>query len=161
MGNIFISFRRQDAHDMAWRLLDYLNRQGWETVHDMNTFGPGDFRASIRRAVESASAIMVLVGQNWLDEASSDGTRSPGEWVEAEIELALATGTPILPVLVHGSSMPRAECLPKSIREFVFQRAASVRSDEHFADDAERLCTMLDQLAPRRPLSVWWKRLVP
>src|SRR5262249_45782977 len=98
------------------------------------------------------------VGQKWLDDTSSDGLRSPGEWVRTELELAFATGTPVLPVLVHGSAMPKADCLPETIRDFAFQQAASVRSDAHFADDAKKLCTMLDQVASRRRPSTWWKR---
>jgi hypothetical protein len=161
MGYIFISFRRQDTHDMAWRLVGYLKQQGQDTLCDMDMFGAGDFRESIREAVESAAVVMVIVGQRWLDDALSDGLSSPGEWVQVELELAFATGTPVLPVLVHGSSMPKAERLPETIRDFAFQQAASVRSDAHFADDAKRVCTMLDQLAPRRRPSAWWKRLAP
>jgi len=144
---------------MAWRLVEYLKQQGQNIFYDMDMFAAGDFRESIRQAVEAAAVVMVLVGQRWLDDASSDGLRSPGEWVRVELELAFASGTPILPVLVHGSSMPKAECLPETIRDFAFQQAASVRSDAHFADDAKRVCTMLDQLAPRRPSSAWWIRL--
>jgi len=161
MGYIFLSFRRQDTHDMAWRLIEYLQRQGRDTFSDMDMFGAGDFRESIRKAVESADVVMVLVGERWLDDARSDELSSPGEWVQVELELAFATGTPVLPVLVHGSSMPEAERLPETIRDFAYQQAASVRSDAHFADDAMRVCTMLDQLAPRRRPSAWWKRLAP
>lgn len=161
MGLIFISFRRQDSHDMAWRLVDYLGRQGLDTLYDMDMFSAGDFRESIHKAVESAAVVMVIVGQKWLDDASPEGFSSPGEWVQAEIELAFATGTPVLPVLVHDSSMPKAECLLEIIRDFAFQQAASVRSDARFADDAKRVCTMLDQLAPNRRSSAWWKRLAP
>jgi TIR domain len=180
MGYVFISFRRQDTHDMAWRLVDYLEQrrrrvhyleqQGQSLSWDMDMFAAGDFRVSIRTAVESADVVMVLVGKRWLDDASSDGFRSPGKWVEREIELAFAKGIPVLPVLVHGSSMPRAECPPKTIRDFAYQQAASVRSDAHFADDAKRVCTMRHQLAPsgsstgktaspRRRPSAWWNRL--
>ncbi len=40
MANVFISFRRQDTHDMAWRLLDYLEGQGQETLYDMDWLYP-------------------------------------------------------------------------------------------------------------------------
>lgn len=158
MAPVFISYRREDSQDMAWRLLEFLTNQGHDTVVDMDTFGAGDFRESIRKAVESASVVMVVVGQRWLDHPSSSEPRSPGEWVRVELELAFATGTPVLPVLVHGSAMPKADCLPETIRDFAFQQAASVRSDAHFADDAKKVCTMLEQLAPRRRSTTWWRR---
>jgi hypothetical protein len=104
MGYVFISFRRQDTHDMAWRLVHYLEQQVQSLSWDMDMFAAGDFRESIRRAVESADVVMVLVGKRWLDD-ESDGFRSPGKWVQGEIELAFAKGIPVLPVLVHGSSM--------------------------------------------------------
>lgn len=157
MGHIFISFRREDTHDMAWRLNNYIQREGLEIMYDMDMFGAGDFRVFIRRAIESASVVMVLVGQKWLDEAAPDGIRSPGEWVQAEIELAFAKGIPVLPILVHGSSMPRAEYLPESIRNFVFQQAVSVRSDASFDSDADIVIKMLNQLAPKNKFFNWKK----
>ena len=54
MGYVFASFRRHDTHDMAWRLIEYLRQQGQDTFVDMDLFGAGDFRESIRKAVESA-----------------------------------------------------------------------------------------------------------
>jgi hypothetical protein len=92
MGYVFISFRRQDTHDMAWRLVHYLEQQGQSLSWDMDMFAAGDFRVSIRTAVKSADVVMVLVGKRWLDDASSDGFRSPGKWVEREIGVSIRQG---------------------------------------------------------------------
>jgi len=162
MDTIFISFRRRDTHDFTWRFFHYLkNYQDQRLVYDFDMNEAGDFRETIRRVMDSAVVVIVLVGQKWLDDASAEGISSPGTWVQAEIEWALAAGTPILPVLVHDSSMPEAECLPETIREFAYQQAASVRSDAHFDDDMKRVCTMLDQLAPSRSSAGLLERFAP
>ena len=56
MGCIFVSFSQQDTHDMAWRIVDYLSRHGRDALNDMDMFGAGDFRESIREAVGGAAA---------------------------------------------------------------------------------------------------------
>jgi hypothetical protein len=67
--------------------------------------------------VASCSVLLALIGLHWLESRDDSGARRldcPGDLVRIELAAALRGTTPVVPVLVRGSSMPRQ--IPQSCR---------------------------------------------
>jgi len=107
-----------------------------------------DFRQILRAAVGQCAAMLVVIGRRWLDVAEPHGRcrlDNPNDFVRIEIEDALARGIPVIPVLVQGAPMPRADQLGPSLAPLAYRHGIEVRGDPHFHRDADQL---LDHLAP-------------
>jgi hypothetical protein len=63
--------------------------------------------------------------------------------VRLELEAALGRHLRIVPVLIEGAAMPRAEELPDSLREVSYRSALAVRPDPDFKADISRLIVTL------------------
>ena len=104
----------------------------------------GDY---IRTILPGCRVVLVLIGPNWLEARDETGRRrldDPQDWVRIEIETALnASGLDVVPVLVNGARMPRAEELPQSLHPLLRRHAAIIRRDPDFHDDVARLSTAL------------------
>src|SRR5512132_3601954 len=117
MHGIFISYRREDAAGYAGRLYDRLAAHfGDERVFmDVEGIEPGaDFFDAIERAVGSCEALIVMIGNEWLavDSAGHRRLDDPADFVRIETATALTRGIRVVPVLVDGAVVPRADQLP-------------------------------------------------
>jgi hypothetical protein len=153
MADIFLSYRRQDSQLATQRLADALVAHfGPARVFlDHHDIAAGDdFVATIRRSVEVATVLLVVVGPRWLTAADANGRRrldDAADFVRMEIEMALAAGVAVVPVLVEGATMPAAEALPASLREFARRQAVAV-ADAQWERDTRRLTeTLQDRFA--------------
>jgi hypothetical protein len=68
--------------------------------------------------------------------------------VRAEVRAALAKAILVLPVLVFGARMPKAEELPKDIRGITSKNALLLRH-ESFDDDTENIVAAIFHVSPR------------
>jgi hypothetical protein len=149
MPEIFLSYRRADAAGTAGRLFDRLSQHfGAEQVfRDIDSIEAGDnFEQSIRDALRTASAVLVVIGPRWLDLRRDDGTRrvdDPLDYVRREIELALSSDTIVIPVLVENAVLPAAELLPASIRELTKRNAVEL-SHPRWENDVEDFIRRLE-----------------
>jgi hypothetical protein len=164
---IFISYRREDAAGDAGRLADHLHRRfGKDRVFlDIDTIDPGtDFVRVLQTSLQETAAVLVVIGPRWTSLRDTAGVRrleSPHDFVRLEVEAALGRDIPVVPVLVQGATMPRAEDLPASLAPLVTRQAAGLDHAE-FHDDAERLCDRLEAVMGGRQstrlggLRRWW-----
>jgi glycerophosphoryl diester phosphodiesterase len=149
-GRIFISYRRQDSAYPAGWLYDRLaDRFGADQIFkDVDSIELGDdFVETITNAVGSCDILLALIGQEWLDIASSDGTRrlsDPDDFVRLEIEAALERKVLLIPILVDGALMPRGDQLPPSIAPMVRRQALEL-SPNRFRADTERLLDVMER----------------
>ena len=145
MSFIFISYRRSDSYDVVSRIYDQLRESlGPEKVfRDIHSIPLGvDFRRYLRQAVEQCGIQLVVIGPNWLQASDREGRRrldDPNDWVRIEVESALGREIPVVPVLVNGAAMPRAEDLPEGLKELAYRHGAQVRPDPDFHHDMGRL----------------------
>ena len=145
---IFISYRRDDAAGDAGRLADHLNRRfGKNQVFlDIDTIDPGtDFVRVLHTSLQETAAVLVVIGPRWTSAVAANGTRrldDANDFVRLEVEKSLERNIPVVPVLVQGASMPRAEDLPLPLASLANRQAATLDHAE-FHDDAERLCKRL------------------
>jgi hypothetical protein len=115
---------------------------------DVDNLRPGaDFGEYIKTILPRCRVALILIGPNWVNAQDEDGRRrleDPHDWVRIEIEIALAAGDlDVVPVLINGARMPRAEELPPSLHPLLRRHAATIRRDPDFRDDIERLATVL------------------
>lgn len=132
MRAIFISYRRDDTEGQAGRLFDDLARHFGEDSVFMDVAGiePGrDFRRVIDEHVASCGVLLSMIGKNWLDTVDESGRRrleDPSDFVRLETASALRRDIPVVPVLVHGARMPRAEQLPDDLAELAYRNGVEL-----------------------------------
>lgn len=149
MPSLFVSYRREDSAGFAGRLTDALEqRLGVGSVfRDVDDITPGeDFEAVIERKLRRVEAVLVVIGPGWLD-AAQDGQRRldlAGDFVRREIEQALSSGKPVVPILVGGAPMPAAASLPPSLRSLANRHALAL-GDATWSADLARLEAVLAQ----------------
>ena len=151
MPRIFISYRRQDTPGYAGRLSDDLrDRFGPDQVFmDIDTLRPGaDFVEAIQSAVGSCDALIALIGPRWLDTSDPQGHRrldDPDDFIRLEIAAALERNTAVIPVLLQGATMPRAQDLPDDLRGLARRQALEI-SDARWKYDLGRLVETLEEM---------------
>jgi len=75
----------------------------------------------IRQAIASSKVLIALIGAQWLTKI-----HDADDPVRMEIEVALASHIPVLPVLIASTPMPEVEQLPPSISTIASQNAVTV-----------------------------------
>jgi hypothetical protein len=157
MRAIFICYRRDDTEGQAGRLFDDLVKLfGEQSVFmDVADIEPGhDFRTAIDENVASCGVLLALVGKNWVDAHDERGNRrldDPFDFVRLEIAAALKRDIPVVPVLVHGASMPRADQLPADLADLAFRNAVEL-THARWNSDLTMLGKALSRyVAPSRP----------
>jgi glutamate transport system substrate-binding protein len=151
-ARVFISYRRQDCSGYTRLVHEHLeDGRGRGTVFmDLVAIQPGsDFVDVIEQAISQCDVLVAMIGQRWLSAASPAGRRidDPNDFVRLEISTALERQIPVVPVLVEGAAMPRADQLPEALRPLARRNAVTL-TDAGFADDVGRLAEELERLAP-------------
>jgi hypothetical protein len=151
--NIFINYRREDSSGHAGRLYDALaERFGDDHVFmDVDAIDPGeDFTQVVQQSVGSCDVLLALIGRRWVATTDSEGRRrldNPSDWVRVEIQTALdRPDTRVIPTLVQGAEMPRANDLPEPMRKLSHRNAVKL-SDTGWRYDVERLIKSLEEIA--------------
>lgn len=132
MDGIFISYRRDDSAGYAGRLYDRLiPRFGASRVFmDVEGIEPGaDFVTAIEEAVGSCRVLVVIIGDEWLSTPDAAGRRrldDPHDFIRLETVTALTRGIRVVPVLVGGALMPRAEELPDDLKPLARRQAIEI-----------------------------------
>ena len=144
MGSIFISYRRDDSAGYAGRLASDLERVFGDALvfQDVEDIKPGaDFVEVIDRAVGTSAVLLAVIGRQWLGATNQAGQRrldDPRDFVRAEIGAALRRDIVVIPVLVEGAAMPRAEQLPDDLARLARHQAIEL-SDSRWNYDVSQL----------------------
>ncbi|MQS08037.1 toll/interleukin-1 receptor domain-containing protein [Streptomyces alkaliphilus] len=119
---VFLSYRRADSSAETGRLATDLRRYlGRDQVYldiDSNV-SARDYVRQLEEALATSRAVIAVIGPGWLDcrdEAGGVRLADPGDLVRRELEAALRSGVPLVPVLVRGATMPTARQLPSTLR---------------------------------------------
>jgi hypothetical protein len=150
--NIFISYRRADSADVTGRIYDRLTGHFGKSAifKDVDSIPLGiDFKEHLKKAVSKCKIFLVVIGDRWLEATGSmqeNRLQDPGDFVRIEIEAALSKKIRIIPLLVHGASMPAEEKLPPSLQKLIYRNGIPVRSDPDFHRDMDRLIAAIADL---------------
>ncbi len=97
---------------------------------DVAAIEPGrDFRKAIDASVASCSALLAVIGREWLEARDEAGERrldDPNDFVRVELASALRRDIPVVPVLVRGAKMPRVDQLPDDLKELAYRNAVEL-----------------------------------
>jgi len=143
-GQIFISYRREDASHPAGRLYDRLSARFPQNqiFMDVDNIPAGiDFVEAIQKSVSACDVLIAVIGKQWLTASDEEGRRRldhPEDFVRLEIGTALKRGIRVIPVLVDRTVMPRADNLPEDLKLLVRRNAVEI-SHDRFRADSERL----------------------
>ena len=154
MGGIFINYRRRDSEYIAGRLRNDLSQRfgaDFLIFRDVDSMPLGSFPEEIDQAVRSCDAMVVVIGDGWLDARDAAGRRrldQPEDWVRLEIAAALRQDKIVVPVLVEGAGPPPAERLPAEIRALAVRQAVEL-PDSRWDYEVERLVQKLARSLPR------------
>ena len=163
-SRVFISYRREETAYPAGWLYDRLDERfgDAQVFKDVDSIPLGDdFVEAISTAVGSCDVLLALIGDKWLTITDERGRRrldDPHDFVRLEVEAALARNVRVIPVLVDGARMPRADELPDSLAGLVRRQALEL-SPSRFDSDTNRLARVLAttlaevRAAARRPPS--------
>lgn len=140
MSAIFISYRREDSQDSARALYESLVREfGKDRLFmDVEAIGLGtNFHDAVEQSLANCGVFLAVIGPTWLDIRAADepqGQRrldNPKDNVRQEVATALnKPELPVIPVLVHGASMPAEEKLPDDLKKLACRNALVLRHDD-------------------------------
>jgi formylglycine-generating enzyme required for sulfatase activity len=155
---VFISYRRDDSGASAGRIYDRLVHEFGAGSVFMDIEGSiahgADFPSEIERALSASSALLVVIGRNWLTCEDAQGQPridDKHDWVVNEIATALERGIFILPVLVDRAEMPLEDALPERIRDLARRQACEVRASSWQYDVGQ----VIDALKPILRAKSW------
>lgn len=132
MSRIFLSYRRVDSAGRTGRLQDALEaRFGRDKVfQDIESLDAGvDFPDAVDRILATCDAVLVIIGRDWSSVEETKGRRLEQEDDLVRIEVASALkrdNVRVIPVLVDGAVMPKAEELPEDLRALVRKNAVEL-----------------------------------
>ena len=150
MSTLFVSYRRSDSQGWAGRLGADLARAFGDVASflDRESITPGDdFAKALDGAIGRAEAMLVLVGPRWLSASAEGPSRrldDPADFVRREIAAGFARGLRMIPVLLGGAAMVKADQLPEPIAELASRQAFEL-SDTRWAYDCARLFEAIER----------------
>ncbi|MFI6428068.1 toll/interleukin-1 receptor domain-containing protein [Promicromonospora sp. NPDC050880] len=113
MTTIFVSYRHDDTRQESVRYHEYLRSLNHVVFLDDEAIPPGaDFPPVLWESIRRSDVVLALIGPRW---AAGGRITAPDDYVRREVELALDLGKKVIPVLVDGAAVPRAEDLPPSL----------------------------------------------
>lgn len=156
-SKIFVNYRRGDSSGHTGRLCaDLTRRLGTRRVFmDIDTIPPGvDFVEVIEQAVQACDVFIAVIGKEWLTISAGGARRldDPNDWVRLEIAAALERGIPVIPVLVNGAVMPRADDLPDNLQRLARRQAIEI-SDKRWDYDVTQLVRAIGTLLNLKPVA--------
>jgi hypothetical protein len=159
MAGIFISYRRADSDGWAGRLRDTLRaRFGAGVFQDVDSIPDGEiFSEVIDRALQTCDVALVIIGPNWATARDNSGRRLDQEedWVRTETAMVLNRKIRVIPVLVGGATLPRAEDLPEELRSITKRQAREIRSNSWDSDVALLVAQLKQSVGERRKRPAW------
>lgn len=147
-GGVFVNYRR-GGHNLAVAAIhrELGARFGMDKVFmDVASMAGGTrYPDELRRGLSAARVLVVVIHSTWLEELRPN-TPTRLDWVQYEIEQALAGQKRIIPVLLDGAELPEWEKLPEPIRDFVRRQNRPLRSGS-FHDDMHTLVADIEDAA--------------
>lgn len=142
--HLFISYRTDDSWAAAklihQRLVPWFGAD--HVFLDVERIEAGDtWRDVLTAQLDQADIVIVVIGLQWLNTVNKTGQRrldQDNDVVRWEVAHALAKGKRVIPVLIDGASLPRAEELPVPLKALAGLNKRDIRN-RSFDDDTDTL----------------------
>lgn len=135
MGQIFISYRREDSGWSTGRIYDRLVKYfpQEQIFIDVDSIAPGDdFVTYIEDAVKNCDVLLAVIGQKWIESIQANSQKK--DFVRLEIASALKNNIRVIPILVENTKMPTSESLPEELKSLSYKNAYFIN---HIAFNSE------------------------
>lgn len=145
---IFISYRVHDTAGETGRLVDSLRNHFTDDqlFLDIDNLEPGaDFTEVIEKSLDTCDVFLAVIGPYW--QGTREGSnkpriQEPGDWVRLEVSTALRRNIRVVPVLVDGGTLPKAEELPEDLQGLLRRQAIEI-SNKRWRYDTDQLIDFL------------------
>jgi hypothetical protein len=133
VAKVFISYRREDSAGHAGRVHDRLEREfGSDLLFmDVDSIPLGaNFTKVLRDEVAKCEVLLAVIGPNWLTAHDEKGQRrldNPNDFVRIEIAAALQRDVTVIPILLDGAKIPKADQLPVDLGELALRHGLEIR----------------------------------
>lgn len=134
--DIFISYRRHGAQDLAGRIKDHLSAAGYRPFFDVESMKSGRFDHQLYSKIDACEHFLLVLPPNGLKRCNKKD-----DWVRKEIEYALEKKKHIITVLMPGFVFPKR--LPASL-EVIRNVQAIVPTPETFDHTIARIIEYLN-----------------
>jgi TIR domain-containing protein len=147
-AKVFLSYRREDSAGYAGRIQDRLAQEfGRDLLFmDVDTVPLGvNFVTVLHNEVAKCEVLLAVIGPHWLDACNDAGKRrldDSHDFVRIEIGAALQRNIPVIPILLDGAKVPKANQLPKDLEELSLRNGLDVRHAS-FHNDIDKLVRSL------------------
>lgn len=145
---VFVSYRREDSAAYAGRIQERLRRALGRNRLFMDVdnvpFGV-NFAKFLQDELHRCDVLLVVIGRNWLGARGDDGRRrldKPDDIVRTEIATALRRNIRVIPMLLDGAAVPKADELPEELKDLALSNALDLRHAS-FNNDISRLIRSL------------------
>jgi len=148
---IFVSYRRDETTAYAGWLADTLDKHFGEqnVFRDIDSIAPGvDFVEAMDRALKTCAVMLVVIGTNWVAKLMEHEQTGQEDYTRLEVATALKRNVWVIPVLVQGASMPRAEELPEDLAALRRRQAIELH-DTNWSSDVKHLIAVLEEIVRR------------
>src|SRR5262249_20655054 len=111
-----------------------------------------NFVKVLNEEVSKCAVLLAVIGSRWVNARGKDKKRrldDPNDFVRVEIGAALQRDIPVIPILLDGVEIPRADQLPDDLKELAVRNALDVRHAS-FHSDMDRLISELKRHEPIR-----------
>jgi hypothetical protein len=155
MAGIFINYRTADGPYVPEVIYAHFAELfGNEQVFlDATELEPGrSFHPELTRRLELTTVLITLIGARWLTLTDDSGTRlldRTNDYVRWEIETSLKRKIHVMPVLLEGTPLPRANELPRSIAALASHQYLEIRP-RHLPSDLKLLAEACERHVPVR-----------
>ena len=136
-NGVFISYRRGTGSEVARKITEFLEGQGFDVFLDVDCLGAGHFDEQILREIESRRNFLLICSPGCLDRCVNEG-----DWVRRELEYAIRTGRHIVPVTMPQFVWPTLDAVPRVVKELQRHNAFEY-SHSHWALTKQKLASML------------------
>lgn len=111
---IFISYRRENAIDIAARVRDYFSAKGFDVFLDISSMRLGQFDKQLVQQINASDIFLLILSKNSLDRCAD-----PEDWLRKEIECALRNkDIVIVPLMLPEFKFPQT--LPESMKGIMY-----------------------------------------
>ncbi len=147
---IFINYRRDDSQATAGRLHDQLvHKFGYKNIFmDVDNIPAGvDFVEYLDSQLAKCDVFLAVIGPDWLTATDEEGHRrldNPDDFVVTEIAAALKRRIRVIPVLIDGAHLPKADEVPPPLKMLLRRQALELRNTQ-FGRDVEELIERIDE----------------
>lgn len=158
MLHLYLLCRPDRTQTVAARITDQIRSRyrDAEIVWDVPFADATVFARHVETTMQRCNAMLVVIGPNWLQTRSPHGLPwqdDPADPVVLGLLAALRQKKLIVPLLVHGATMPSAGDLAPRLAAFVLHQGIVLREDPFFHTDLRKMYTQINTQLTWRPAS--------